>query len=99
MENAVCASYFFGPLVYNTTMCLETYTTKSSACRGDHGSAVVWVDKEASKRVVIGIASFGVWFWNFGCEPSGLEIYANMNTDIRPYIQWVQKTIKNFSII
>lgn len=98
MENDVCAAYFFGPLVHNTTMCLETLTTGSSACRGDHGSAVTWREDEKSKRVVIAVSSFGTWWWNFGCNPTGgLDVYANMNTDVRPYSQWIQRVIKENS--
>lgn len=80
-------------------MCLETFTTGSSACRGDHGSAVTWREDEKSKRVVIAVSSFGTWFWNFGCNPNGdLQIFANMNTDVRPYSTWIQRVIKENSV-
>lgn len=97
--NQVCKNYFFAPLVYNTTLCLETRSHKSSACRGDHGSPVTVISKSGKgARIVIGVSSFGTWFWNFGCEPSpDLEVYANINTDIRPYVKWIRETIEIYS--
>ncbi|KAG5676876.1 hypothetical protein PVAND_006682 [Polypedilum vanderplanki] len=93
VDNEKCHERF-GILTSNRTMCLETLQFQSSSCRGDQGSPVVW-ENENSDKVIIGVVSFGIWIFNFGCDPTGNLFIPTVNTNINYFIPWIRLYINN----
>jgi secreted trypsin-like serine protease len=84
----------FGNFVRNATLCLETESTGSSSCRADHGGPVTWQENENSERFLIGAVSYGVWLFNFGCDPTQNDFMPTGNTRLTEFVDWINFYIK-----
>nr|ATU82475.1 venom S1 protease 8 [Lethocerus distinctifemur] len=58
-----------------------TFGWKKDSCQGDSGGPVTWLDPDTNRYTLVGVVSFGI-----GCATA----YPGVNTDIFPYLGWIQ---------